>query len=111
MVQAGPLGEKDDTSLKTAFFLMIIAMLHYPLAVFMFWKHLQEQKTNKELDDDQTTFVLEASDSQGGSRAYMSPDSGRSSEGEQSRTSYVKYSDEKSGATKNGMEHDGFFVF
>ncbi|KAG3013824.1 hypothetical protein PC128_g16072, partial [Phytophthora cactorum] len=41
MVQAGPLGEKDDTSLKTAFFLMIIAMLHYPLAVFMFWKHLQ----------------------------------------------------------------------
>ncbi|GMF15141.1 unnamed protein product [Phytophthora lilii] len=40
-VQAGPLGEKDDTSLKTAFFLMIIAMLHYPLAMFMFWKHLQ----------------------------------------------------------------------
>ncbi|KAI9980518.1 hypothetical protein PInf_030155 [Phytophthora infestans] len=28
LVQAGPLGEKDDTSLKTAFFLMIIAMLH-----------------------------------------------------------------------------------
>ncbi|KAK1930135.1 hypothetical protein P3T76_014369 [Phytophthora citrophthora] len=71
LVQAGPLGEKDDTSLKTAFFLMIIAMLHYPLAMFMFWKHLEEQKANKELDDDQSTFVLEASDSQGGSRAYM----------------------------------------
>ncbi|KAI9992390.1 hypothetical protein PInf_017792 [Phytophthora infestans] len=70
LVQAGPLGEKDDTSLKTAFFLMIIAMLHYPLAMFMLWKHLEEQKTTK-LDDDQNTFVLEASDSQGGSRAYM----------------------------------------
>ncbi|EEY66812.1 uncharacterized protein PITG_17379 [Phytophthora infestans T30-4] len=67
---AGPLGEKDDTSLKTAFFLMIIAMLHYPLAMFMLRKHLEEQKTTK-LDDDQNTFVLEASDSQGGSRAYM----------------------------------------
>ncbi|KAH7463680.1 uncharacterized protein KRP23_12874 [Phytophthora ramorum] len=71
MVQAGPLGEKDDASLKTAFFLMIIAMLHYPLAMFMFWKHLNEQETAKEVDGDQSTFVLEASDSQGGSRAYM----------------------------------------
>ncbi|CAH0476882.1 unnamed protein product [Peronospora belbahrii] len=41
VVQAGPLGEKDDTSLKTGYFLMIIAMLHYPLAIFMFWKHLK----------------------------------------------------------------------
>ncbi|EGZ20199.1 hypothetical protein PHYSODRAFT_312961 [Phytophthora sojae] len=68
---AEPLGKKDDTSLKTAFFLMIIAMLHYPLAMFMFWKHLQEQNSTKETEDDQNTFILEASDSRGGSRAYM----------------------------------------
>ncbi|KAE8904329.1 hypothetical protein PF005_g15554 [Phytophthora fragariae] len=71
MVQASPLGEKDDTSLKTAFFLMVIAMLHYPLAMFMFWKHLNEQNAVKEMGDDQSTFILEASDSRGESRAYM----------------------------------------
>ncbi|RLN76840.1 hypothetical protein BBO99_00007216 [Phytophthora kernoviae] len=41
IVQAKPLGEDDDTSLKMAFFLMIIAMLHYPLAAYMLWKHLE----------------------------------------------------------------------
>ncbi|KAG6612992.1 Uracil phosphoribosyltransferase [Phytophthora cinnamomi] len=70
IVQAKPLGEKDDTSLKTAFFLMIIAMLHYPLAMFMFWKHLQPQNGAKD-DFDQNTFILEDSDSDSGSRACM----------------------------------------
>ncbi|ETO80835.1 hypothetical protein F444_04757, partial [Phytophthora nicotianae P1976] len=104
-----PLGKEDDASFKTSFFLMIIAMLHYPLAMFMFWKHLQEQNTNKELDDDQNTFVLE--DSQGGSRAYMSSDSGRTNDEEQTRTNYIKFSDRKPDTTKNGTEQDGFFVF
>jgi hypothetical protein len=63
LVLAGPLGEKDDTSLKTAFFLMIIAMLHYPLGVFMFWKHLQLQGDTKFVDDE-SPYIME-----GGSKA------------------------------------------
>ncbi|CAH0476851.1 unnamed protein product [Peronospora belbahrii] len=68
IMQAGPLNEKDDASLKTGFFLMIIAMLHYPLAMFMFWKHLNQVNIKKDVEN---AFVQEASDSQGGSRAYM----------------------------------------
>ncbi|KAG2792484.1 hypothetical protein PC129_g24579, partial [Phytophthora cactorum] len=43
---------------KTSFFLMIIAMLHYPLAMFMFWKYLKlQQEVQKELDEDHTTYT------------------------------------------------------
>ncbi|KAG2789402.1 hypothetical protein PC116_g29281, partial [Phytophthora cactorum] len=43
---------------KTSFFLMIIAMLHYPLAMFMFWKYLKlQQEVQKELDEDHTTYI------------------------------------------------------
>ncbi|KAG3121838.1 hypothetical protein PC128_g27868, partial [Phytophthora cactorum] len=42
----------------TSFFLMIIAMLHYPLAMFMFWKYLKlQQEVQKELDEDHTTYT------------------------------------------------------
>ncbi|KAG7383494.1 hypothetical protein PHYBOEH_009885 [Phytophthora boehmeriae] len=66
IVQAKPLGEEDDTSLKTSFFLMIVAMVHYPAAVYMYWKYQKLQSS-----DDKTAYVLEAADSQGESRAYM----------------------------------------
>ncbi|KAG2502368.1 hypothetical protein JM16_009864 [Phytophthora kernoviae] len=68
--QAKPLGEDDDTSLKMAFFLMIVAVVHYLLAVYMFQQQ-QKLQVEKGTGDEQSTFILEASDSQGGSRAYM----------------------------------------
>ena len=58
IVQSKPLGEEDDTSFKASFFLMIVAMLHYPLAMFMLWKFLmQQQETMKEHEVDHTTYV------------------------------------------------------
>ncbi|OWY90676.1 Heat shock protein70, partial [Phytophthora megakarya] len=65
-------------------------MLHYPLAMFMFWKHLGDQQGK--LDDDQSTFVLEGADSQGGSRAYMATDTSTFDENveEPSQTTYNK---------------------
>ncbi|GMF43220.1 unnamed protein product [Phytophthora fragariaefolia] len=57
-IQAKPLGEVDDVSFKSAFFLMIVAMLHYPLALFMFWKYLkQQQEALKEVEEEHTTYV------------------------------------------------------
>ncbi|OWY93406.1 hypothetical protein PHMEG_00037214, partial [Phytophthora megakarya] len=44
VVQSKPLGKEDDASFKASFFLMIIAMLHYPVAMFMFWKYLKQQE-------------------------------------------------------------------
>ncbi|KAG7398653.1 hypothetical protein PHYBOEH_010702 [Phytophthora boehmeriae] len=49
--QAKPLGEDDDTSLKASFFLMIVAMLHYPAAVFMYWKY-QKLQPEEKLDEE-----------------------------------------------------------
>ncbi|KAF1777111.1 Heat shock protein 70, conserved site [Phytophthora cactorum] len=58
VVQSKPLGKEDDASFKTSFFLMIIAMLHYPLAMFMFWKYLKlQQEVQKEVDEDHTTYI------------------------------------------------------
>ncbi|ETI52073.1 hypothetical protein F441_04710 [Phytophthora nicotianae CJ01A1] len=57
VVQSKPLGKEDDASFKTSFFLMIVAMLHYPVAMFMFWKYLKlQQEEQKELDEDHTTY-------------------------------------------------------
>ncbi|KAI9992391.1 hypothetical protein PInf_017793 [Phytophthora infestans] len=57
VVQSKPLGKEDDASFKTSLFLMIIAMLHYPVAMFMFWKHLKmQQEAQKEFDEDHTTY-------------------------------------------------------
>ncbi|KAG7375541.1 hypothetical protein PHYPSEUDO_000701 [Phytophthora pseudosyringae] len=58
LVQSKPLGKADDASIKTSFFLMVIATLHYPLAMFMFWKYLKlQEEAQKELDEDHTTYT------------------------------------------------------
>jgi len=58
VVQSKPLGEEDDASFKTSFFLMIVAMLHYPVAMFLFWKYLkQQQEAEKSLEEDHTTYT------------------------------------------------------
>ncbi|KAG6615468.1 uncharacterized protein IUM83_05033 [Phytophthora cinnamomi] len=57
VVQSKPLGKEDDASFKASFFLMIIAMLHYPVAMSLFWKYLkQQQEALKELEEDHTTY-------------------------------------------------------
>uniref|UniRef100_H3GYZ1 Uncharacterized protein n=1 Tax=Phytophthora ramorum TaxID=164328 RepID=H3GYZ1_PHYRM len=60
VMQSKPLGEEDDASFKAAFFLMIISMLHYPLAMFMFWKYLKQQQeaaAEKAVEDDHMTYT------------------------------------------------------
>ncbi|KAF4315185.1 hypothetical protein G195_011291, partial [Phytophthora kernoviae 00238/432] len=58
MQQAKPLGEEDDTSLKTSFFLMIVAMVHYPAAVYMYWKYQNEQQQmSEEKETDNTAYT------------------------------------------------------
>ncbi|KAE8957652.1 hypothetical protein PR002_g31110 [Phytophthora rubi] len=60
VMQSKSLGEEDDASYKASFFLMIVAMLHYMLAMFMFWKCLkqqQQQEAVKELEEDHTTYT------------------------------------------------------
>ncbi|GMF44307.1 unnamed protein product [Phytophthora lilii] len=59
VVQSKPLGKEDVASFKASFFLMIIAMLHYPVAMFMFWKYLkqQQQEAVKDQEEDHTTYT------------------------------------------------------
>ncbi|EEY66818.1 uncharacterized protein PITG_17385 [Phytophthora infestans T30-4] len=58
LASSKPLGKEDDASFKASFFLMIIAMLHYPVAIFMFWKHLKmQQEAQKEFDEDHLTYT------------------------------------------------------
>ncbi|EGZ20200.1 hypothetical protein PHYSODRAFT_328340 [Phytophthora sojae] len=52
VVQSKPLGEEDDASFKASFFLMIIAMLHYPLAM-----QQKEAEAFKESEEDHTTYL------------------------------------------------------
>ncbi|KAE8957721.1 hypothetical protein PR001_g31273, partial [Phytophthora rubi] len=59
VMQSKPLGGEDDASYKASFFLMIVAMLHYMLAMFMFWKCLkqQQQEAVKEEEEDHMTYT------------------------------------------------------
>ncbi|KAE8970005.1 hypothetical protein PR003_g28516, partial [Phytophthora rubi] len=59
VMQSKSLGEEDDASYKASFFLMIVAMLHYMLAMFMFWKCLkqQQQEAVKEEEEDHMTYT------------------------------------------------------
>ncbi|KAE9005096.1 hypothetical protein PR003_g14601 [Phytophthora rubi] len=41
-MQSKHLGKEDDASFKASFFLMIVAMLHYMLVMFMFWECLKQ---------------------------------------------------------------------
>ncbi|CAH0517681.1 unnamed protein product [Peronospora belbahrii] len=42
--QSKPLGEEDNTTYKASFYLMIIATLHYLVAIILFWKCLKQQQ-------------------------------------------------------------------
>ncbi|KAL3659642.1 hypothetical protein V7S43_015317 [Phytophthora oleae] len=59
VMQSKPLGKEDDVSFKASFFLMIIAMVHYPAAMFMFWKYLKENKDTNA--DNQNERLLDPS--------------------------------------------------
>ncbi|KAK1930134.1 hypothetical protein P3T76_014368 [Phytophthora citrophthora] len=59
VVQSKPLGKEDDASFKASFFLMIIAMVHYPVAMFMFWKYLNLQKEAvKDQEEDNSVYTV-----------------------------------------------------
>ncbi|RLN72814.1 hypothetical protein BBJ28_00025953, partial [Nothophytophthora sp. Chile5] len=56
--QAKSLGKEDDASLKTSFFIMLIAALHYPIALVLLAKHFKQ--TDEKAVSDDSAYILEA---------------------------------------------------